>query len=131
MDWKYHRDILENLYNSWETRRKEREEEFNELFGNETFYKYFREERYEYPINEINACLASRHRKRFEDFFLSDAIGQPLNRQREDQHIVDALSPHIFDQSCTTFSTAFSFNRDLKLHYVIDFKQRFDSIKGN
>ena len=132
MDWADCRDRLEDIYDMYKAAAKKREDELNEMFGNKWIFKYIEQEKYKNPLNEINTCLAVTHRQKFEDFFLSDENEIPLNRSKESEHIVDAMLPHIFIQSCTTFSTAFTFNRNIKLEVgvIMESKKRFSSIKA-
>ena len=133
MDWDDCRDRLEDIYDMYKAALKKTEDELNEMLGNESIFKYIERQKYKNPLNEINTCLALRYRQKFEDFFLSDENEIPLNRSKHFEHVVDAMLPHIFSQSCTTFSTAFTFNRNIKLQIglTIDSKQRFSSIKAN
>ena len=133
MDWDDCRDRLEDIYDMYKVVVKKGDDELNEMLGNERIFKYIEREKYKNPLNEINTCLAVKYRQKFEDFFLSDENEIPLNRSKESEHIVDAMLPHIFNQSCTTFSTAFTFNRNIKLEVgtIIESKSRFSSIKAN
>ena len=64
-------------------------------------------------LNEINMYLSIRYRKAFEDYFLSDENGKPLNRYQT--MIVDAQLSTFFTQSHTMFRSTFTFNDDINL----------------
>ena len=64
-------------------------------------------------VNIINIALAVRYRQKFEDFFLSDENGLPLNRM--EQFSVESHKPSLFIQCPQMFCSIFSFNRDLHL----------------
>ena len=133
MDWDDCRDRLEDIYDMYKVAAKQREDELKEIFGNEGIFKYIEQEKYKNALNEINTFLAVKYRNTFEDFFLSDENEVPLKRSKESENMVDAMLPHIFHQSCTAFSTAFTFNRDIKLQVdiILECEQRFSSIKAN
>lgn len=75
--------------------------------------QFFEGEVYVNHLNDINTCLSAMFKSRFEDYFLSDENGKPLNRLAESY--CDGLVSTFFTQSPTMFRTAFSFNEKLNL----------------
>ena len=74
--------------------------------------KFFKEF-FNNSVNDINIALAIINRKKFEDFFLSNDNGLPLNRM--EQVFVESQRPSLFMQCPQMFASIFSFNRDLQL----------------
>ena len=84
-----------------------------EMLGGDSLMRFFEGEVYVNHLNDINTCLSAIFRPRFEDYFMSDENGKPLNRFKESY--CEGLVNNFFIQSPTMFRTAFSFNDDLNL----------------
>jgi len=89
--------------------------EVSHLFTDEAipWKRFFEGEEYINPLNKINIVLALIYRRNFEDYFLSDENGKPLNRYKD--NVCDGSLSNFFTQSPTMFRSAFSFNDDIKL----------------
>ena len=67
----------------------------NKMSENKGIFKYFETHNYINILNDVNAFLATQYQAKFEDFFLANESGIPLNRSKN--RFVDAMSPHIFN----------------------------------
>ena len=113
VDWKLSRDELERKYDVYLSYKKLDQDRKNKMSENKGIFKYIEVGRYINILNDINALLSTEYRETFEDFFLADESEIPLNRAKK--QFVDAMSPYVFNQSPTTFSTIFSFNRNIDI----------------
>lgn len=124
-DWKLSRDELERNYDVYVSYKKLDQDRKNKMSENKSIFKYIEVGRYTNILNDINAFLSTQYRANFEDFYLADESENPLNRAKK--QVVDAMSPYVFNQSPTTFSTIFSFNRNVDIHTRT--KSRINQIK--
>ena len=89
---------------------------FESLWIKHGALKFLRDGVYENFINDVNKVLANINRQKFEDFFISDENGLPLNRLKLNS--VDSHMPSSLFIECTAlFSTTFSFNRNITLEH--------------
>jgi len=115
VDWVYNQEKCVDMHRKYDESRKIAMAEVSHLFTDEAipWKRFFEGEEYINPLNKINIVLALIYRRNFEDYFLSDENGKPLNRYKD--NVCDGSLSNFFTQSPTMFRSAFSFNDDIKL----------------
>ena len=111
MDWAANQEECIRMYREFKIRLNMTKKLFSEMLGDLSLLQFFEGEEYVNRLNDINICLSSMFKARFEDYFLSDENGKPLNRLKGSG--CDSVVNNFFNQSPTMFRTAFSFNDNL------------------
>ena len=117
VDWRYGQEECFKVYCDFK-KQTERARKIDKAIKNPAnlWLQFFDGNNYLNNLNEINLYLGTMFRKTFEDYFLSDEKGNKLNRF--DYLVCDGIVSHFFQQSPTTFRSAFSFNEGLRLQIV-------------
>jgi len=114
VDWYECQTKLQDMFKMWRREKENVKCMLQEMGHGTSFYdRYFRGEFYTNTLNSVNLMLACIFRSRFEDFFLSDENGKPLNRYKS--NVCYAAILPFFSQSPTMFCSTFSFDEDIDL----------------
>ena len=91
----------------------------NRILSNQPWCHFFEGGVYSSPLNELNSFLGLEFKKMFEDFYLSDEKGNPLNRFDWPTSVCDGKILTFFNHCPFTFCTAFSFDPEISFQSTV------------